>query len=72
MKREFITIIGFAFFLLGFIALFLTLVGLNLTIFSFLEDLPTPFPFVSKILLIIIGFVIIYTSKFSRREDTRN
>ena len=71
MRKEVITVIGFAFFLLGFLSLFLTLVGLNLSMFSIIEKLPTPFPLVTKLVMIMIGAVLIYTAKFNR-DDTRN
>jgi len=71
MRKEIVTVIGFALFIFGFIAIFLTLVGLNLTMFSFIEKLPTPFPFVTKIVLVMLGVILIYTAKFNR-DDTRN
>jgi putative flippase GtrA len=72
MKKDIITVVGFALFLLGFIALFLSLVGLNLTMFSFLEDLPAPYPFLSKIIMIVLGTVIIYVAKFDPSKETRS
>lgn len=72
MKKEIITVIGFALFLLGFIALFLSLVGLNLTMFSFLENFPSPFPLVIKLVMIMAGVIVIYISKFDPSKETRN
>lgn len=72
MKKEIVTVIGFLLFLFGFIALFLSLVGLNLTMFSFLENLPSPFALVSKLLMIMAGVIIIYIGKFNPAKDARN
>ncbi len=72
MRKEIIIVVGFLLFLLGFISLFLSLVGLNLTIFSFIEDLPSPFALVSKLLMIMAGVIIIYVAKFDPSKDARN
>ena len=63
MKRSIITNIGFVFFIVGFISLFLSLVGVRLTMLAFLDNFSSTASFVAKLIMIMLGFILIYVGK---------
>ncbi len=62
-KRNVFTLIGFTLFLIGFMSIVLTLVGMNYSFLSWIESLPAPFGFVTKLVLMFGGMIMLYISK---------
>jgi len=62
-KKDIITTIGFILFILGFTALTLSLVGIKWSFLVWLDRIDPLFGFVSKILMIIVGIVMVAMSK---------
>ena len=68
-NKALITIVGFLFVALGFMALVLSMVGVK---FAFLLwiDKPGPlFGFVFRLLMIIVGFVMVYLAQSNYRGE---
>ena len=68
-NKALITIVGFLFVALGFMALVLSMVGVK---FAFLLwiDKPGPlFGFVFRLLMIILGFVMVYLAQSNYRGE---
>ena len=62
-NRGWITLVGFLLAGTGFLALILSLVGLNLAFLTWI-DAPGPlFGFVMRLVMIIVGVVIIYVAQ---------
>ena len=60
MKKAIWTTFGFLLFIIGFVSLVLSLTGVKLTYLTWI-DLPGPlFGFLTRILMIIGGIVIVY------------
>ncbi len=66
MHKGHLTLIGFILFMLGSLSLILSLVGLNLSIFSFMEKMPSVTGLLVKLFLIVGGMIIMYVSKMDR------
>jgi len=63
MKKNLITTLGFVLFIVGFCSLFLSIVGIRFYALAFLDSLGPGFSLISKITMIIFGFVLIYVGK---------
>jgi hypothetical protein len=63
MNRGLWTLVGFIFFLLGFSALVLSLVGVQLSFLTWLDAPGRLFGFVMRLVLILLGFVIVYLAR---------
>ncbi|HMG14394.1 MAG TPA: hypothetical protein VK590_03035 [Saprospiraceae bacterium] len=57
------SLIGFLLFITGFVALSLSLVGINLKIISFLDRVSPLFGFVMKLLMIVGGIVMVILAR---------
>ena len=68
MNKSILSIIGFLLFILGTIAIVLSLVGLNLSVLAPLEDLGAGIAFLIKILMIVIGLILVYVVRTSTEE----
>ncbi|NNE25639.1 MAG: hypothetical protein HKN09_02240 [Saprospiraceae bacterium] len=62
-KKTILTILGFIIFATGFLAITLSLVGLNFTFLSFLEKPGRTFAFVVKIIMVFGGFIMFYIGR---------
>lgn len=62
-NRGWITLVGFLLAGIGFLSLILSLVGLNLAFLTWI-DAPSPlFGFITRLVMIVIGIVLIYLSQ---------
>ena len=68
MNKNIFTIIGFVLFILGTIAVILSLVGLNLTILAPLESLGAGIAFLIKIIMIVFGLILVYVVRTTTDE----
>lgn len=63
MNKSFITTIGFLLFIIGMLAFILSFVGIRFVFLSFLDQLGSPWSFLTKIIMILVGLILIYVSK---------
>ena len=68
MKKTVMGVIGFVLFLLGFLSLILSLVGVQFTYMRWLDFNGRGLGFLLRIIMIIVGIVIIYFS-FAKPYD---
>lgn len=62
-QRGVLSLLGFLMVVIGFLALVYSLVGLKLSFLVWL-DMPGPlFGFVMKLLIVIVGFVLVYVDQ---------
>ena len=59
MKKSFWTILGFALLIMGFYALFLSLVGVKLSFLTFIDKPGALIGLIIRLAMIIAGFVIL-------------
>jgi uncharacterized membrane protein len=62
MNKTIITSIGFILFLMGAVAIILSLVGLQLSILAPLENLGGGLAFLLKIVITLAGLIIVYVA----------
>ena len=62
-RATFFLILGFLLFLFGFLALILTLVGLQISFLAFLDEPGRTFGLVMRLLMIFGGVVMMYLSR---------
>jgi len=68
MGKPIVTVIGYIFILLGFLALILSMIGLRLSFLAFLEAGGPLLSFIIKMSMIMFGFVLMYISKTIERD----
>ena len=68
MNRATWTFVGFVLFITGFSALVLSLVGVKLSLLTWLDAPGRLFGFVMKLVLVLLGFVVVYLA----RTDWKN
>jgi uncharacterized membrane protein len=68
MKRAaFLDIIGFLLFTIGFLSIFLSLVGLNFSFLSWMNNLlGSSLAFLIHIIMIMVGLILIYLNRQMR------
>jgi sulfite exporter TauE/SafE len=69
LKKSIISIIGFSLFVIGFLGLILSLVGLRLNILSFFDRISPLLGFITKIVLIMAGLIMVYFDRTREQED---
>jgi len=68
LKSGLLSIIGFSLFIIGFLALILTLIGLHLGFLGFIEKLGPLGAFLVKILMIAFGLILVYTDRTKQTD----
>jgi|GEM_PF-1169404 cbb3-type cytochrome oxidase subunit 3 len=68
-NNGFVKIIGFLMFLLGGCAVFLSFVGVNISLFSALEKLGSGTAFTIKLVIMILGIVISVLANTNKKEE---
>ena len=71
MNKSLFSVIGFIFFLIGGIAVVLSLVGLRLNFLSPLESLGGGVAFLIKLLLMVFGIILVYLARTTTEEDNQ-
>ena len=66
MNKSTVSIIGFILFIVGAVAIILTLVGLNLSILKPIDALGPGTSFLLKIFMTIFGIIIVYLSRLDK------
>ena len=69
MSRAIYTFVGFLLFLFGFMALALSLVGVQLTFLTWIDVPGKLFGFVVRLLMILGGIVIVVLTRTDWREE---
>ena len=67
-KNDLLALAGFILFIIGFTAVMLTVVGVQWSFLGGLDRLPAPIPILIKLVMIIAGFLLIYSSKVNVRD----
>ena len=65
------SLIGFILFILGFVALSLSLVGIRLSFLSFLDRISPLFGFVVKLLMIVGGIVMVILARTDWEKENQ-
>ena len=65
------SLIGFILFILGFVALSLSLVGIRLSFLSFLDRISPLFGFVIKLLMIVGGIVMVILARTDWEKENQ-
>lgn len=68
MKKTILPIVGFVLFFVGLIGLVLSLVGLRLSILKYFDEISPLAGFLTKIILIMAGLIIIYIDRTKGQE----
>jgi hypothetical protein len=69
MKKGYLTIIGFLLFFAGFMAIVLSLVGLQLTFLSWIQSLGAGIGIIIKLIMLFGGLIIMYISKMPPEDQ---
>ena len=69
MSKALYTFVGFLLFLFGFMALSLSLVGVQLSFLTWIDAPGKLFGFVIRLLMILAGIVIVVLSRTDWREE---
>ena len=69
MKNTLLTVLGFSMFLIGFLALVLSIVNLDLQILAFLKSFNPSLAFLIKILLLFVGIALFYVGRTADQEE---
>ena len=69
MKKGYVTTIGFLLFLGGFLAIVLSLVGLQLTFLSWIHSFGTGIGIIIKLVMLFSGLIIMYISKMPPEDE---
>lgn len=68
-KQAIITTIGFLLVGIGLLALILSLVGVKLSFLVWLDSSSRLFGFVGKLVMIIVGFILIYVAQTDLEQE---
>ena len=68
MNKQVLSIIGFLMFIIGSVAIVLTLVGLRLKFLAPIEELGAGYAFLIKIIIALFGLIIIYLVRTATEE----
>lgn len=68
-KQAIITTIGFLLVGIGLLALILSLVGVKLSFLVWLDSSSRLFGFVGKLVMIIVGFIMIYVAQTDLEQE---
>ncbi|MEM9820453.1 MAG: hypothetical protein AAF985_05255 [Bacteroidota bacterium] len=63
MNKSWVTLLGFALFILGMVSIVLSLVGVKLAILVFIDAFGRGIGFAIRLLMVIIGVVLIVVSR---------
>lgn len=69
MRKGYITAIGYLLFLLGFLSILFSIVGLELTMMSWLSSFGSGASIVIRLSFLFMGLIIMYVSKLPPEED---
>ncbi len=69
MKKGYVTIIGFLLFFAGFMAIVLSLVGLQLTFLSWIQSFGAGISLIIKLVMLFGGLIIMYISKMPPEDQ---
>jgi len=65
MKKGYLTLLGFAMLVVGFLSILFAMVGLRFTFMKMLNDVGQGFSLVVYLVLIFGGIIVMYVSKTS-------
>lgn len=68
-KKEFLTVIAFILFILGFTSITLSLVGIRWSFLAWLDQIGVVFGTAIKVLMILAGIIILYLAQSSEFDS---
>jgi|GEM_PF-582185 len=71
MKKELLTLLGFILFVLGFLSILLSLVGVDLAFLLWMNTFGSLASFLIKILMIITGVIIVVLSRVDWENEEK-
>ena len=69
MNKGIVTALGYILFLMGFMSILLTIVGLQLTPLKWISSLGPGMGIIVKLIMLFGGLIIMYISKMPPEED---
>lgn len=70
-SKNLMSTLGFLFFILGFISLALSLIGLQFQFLLWMDHFGSGAGFLLRILMILAGFILIYLARFNWEENEK-
>ncbi|HQW12617.1 MAG TPA: hypothetical protein PK076_09930 [Saprospiraceae bacterium] len=67
-KQDLQSIIGFLLFMLGFVSILLTVVGVQFVFLRFLDTWDSRISILVKLTMIILGIILVYQAKYRPRD----
>jgi len=71
MKKELLTLLGFAFFCIGFLAIVLRLVGVDFAFLLWMDTFGSLASFLMKLLMIILGVIIVVLARVDWEQEEK-
>lgn len=68
-KKDLYTLIGFILFIIGFVSVTLSLVGIRLSFLTWLDKIGPVFSFVAKIVMILTGLILVVVVQGGKYEQ---
>jgi len=72
MNKGIVTLIGFIIFLIGFLSILFSIVGLRYTFLKFISDLGGGTSLVIYLIMLFGGIITMYISRMPKEEDDIN
>ena len=69
MNRGLWTLLGFILFILGFSTLILGFIGVNFSFMTWIDAPGKLFGFVARLVMVLLGFVIVYLARTDWQAD---
>jgi len=69
MRKGYVTLAGYALFIIGFLSILLNIVGLQLSMLSWMSNLGQGTSIIIKLSMLFSGLIIMYISKMPAEED---
>ncbi len=72
MRKDYLMLLGFLMFMLGFLALILSLVGLQFGFMTWIDNVGGLFGFIVRLLLIVVGITLAYFGKTDLEKENND
>jgi len=69
MRSGYVTLLGFALLVLGFLSILFTMVGLQFSFLKFITNLGGGFALLVHLIMIFGGIILMYLSRMEPEED---
>ena len=72
MKKDYLLLLGFLLFMVGFLALILSLVGLQFGFMTWIDNVGGLFGFIVRLMLIVVGITMAYFGKTDLEKENND